>query len=135
MAAASNYLENKVLDHVLLGTPFAQPSSLYVGLFNNVSSNAATNLEAGNLSDEVAVGAYARSEVAFGPASGGVAANSAQITFPVATAAWGTITHVAILDAAVNGNVLFWGPAAVQKTIDTGDTFIIYTGNLTIALT
>ena len=131
MAAASNYLENKILDHVLLGTPFAQPAGLYAALFTGA---AATNLEIGNLSNEVTGGSYGRAAVTFGAASGGIAANSAQVLFPVATANWGTITHVAIMDASVAGNVLFWGPAAVQKTIDTGDTFIVYPGNLTIEL-
>jgi len=134
MSAASNYLENKVLDHVLKNTAYSQPASLYVGLFNNTSGNAATNLEAGTLTDETSGGSYARQTATFSAATSGSAATSATITFPTASASWGTITHVAVLDAATSGNVLFWGAVTTSKTIDSGDTFQITSGNLTISL-
>ena len=120
MSAASNYLENKVLDHVLKNTAYSQPSSLYVGLFTNTSGNAATNLEAGTLTDEVSTSgtAYARQAATFAAASGGTAATSATITFPTATASFGTITHVAVLDNSTGGNCLFWGAVTTSKTID-----------------
>ena len=62
MSAASNYLENKLLDHTLTGTAFTQPAARYLALFLNTSTNAATNLEAGTLTDEVSTSgtAYAR---------------------------------------------------------------------------
>ena len=134
MSAASNYLENKVLDHVLRNTAYAQPTNLYVGLFTNTSGNAADNLEAGTLTDEVSGGSYARQTASFSAASGGSSSTSATVTFPAATANWGTITHVAVLDAASGGNVLFWGAVTTSKTIETGDTFQITSGNLTISL-
>lgn len=134
MSAASNYLENKVLDHVLKNTAYTQPSNLYVGLFLNTSGNAAANLEAGTLTDEVSGGSYARQTATFSAASGGSASTSATITFPAATANWGTITHVAVMDSLTTGNVLFWGAVTTSKTIETGDTFQITSGNLTISL-
>ena len=141
MSAASNYLEAKVLDHVLKNTAFSQPSSLYLALFNNTSGNAGTNLELGTLTDEVSTSgtAYARKTVAFGAATGTnpcQAATSATVTFDAATASWGTITHVAVMDSgtAGAGNVLFWGAVTTSKTIDTGDTFQVTSGNLTISL-
>lgn len=134
MSAASNYLENKVLDHVLGGASYSQPASLYVGLFTNTSSNAATNLEAGTLTDEVSGGSYARKAATFSAASGGTASTSATITFDAATANWGTITHVAIIDASSAGNVLFWGAVTTSKTIESGDTFQISSGNLSVSL-
>jgi hypothetical protein len=134
MSAASNYLENKVLDHVLSVSPYAQPGSLYVGLFTNTSGNAAANLEEGTLTDEVSGGSYGRQSATFSAASGGSASTSATLTFPAATANWGTITHVAVLDASTSGNVLFWGQVTTSKTIETGDTFQITSGNLTISL-
>ena len=134
MSAASNYLENKVLDHVLKNTQYTQPSALYVGLFTNTSGNAATNLEAGTITDEVSGGSYGRQTATFAAASNGSSATSATITFPTASASWGTITHVAVMDAATSGNVLFWGAVTTSKTIDSGDTFQITSGNLTISL-
>jgi len=136
MTAASNYLENKILDHVLKNTAYSQPSSLYLALFNNTSGNAATNLENGTITDEVSTSgtAYVRKTIAFGAASAGTSATNATVTFDAATASWGTITHVAIMDASTSGNVLFWGAVTTTKTIDTGDTFQVTSGNLTISL-
>jgi len=136
MTAASNYLENKVLDHVLKNTAYSQPSSLYLALFNNTSTAAAANLEAGTLTDEVSTSgtAYVRKTVAFAAASSGTAATSATVTFDAATASWGSVTHVAVMDASTSGNVLFWGAVTTAKTIDSGDTFQVTSGNLTISL-
>lgn len=136
MSAASNYLENKVLDHVLRNTAYTQPGALYVALFNNTSGNAATNLEAGTLTDEVSTSAtaYGRKTATFGAASSGSATTSGDITFDVATASWGTVTHAAVMDASTAGNVLFYGALTVSKTVTTGDTFKISSGQLTITL-
>ena len=134
MSAASNYLENKVLDHVLTATSYTAPGTRYVGLFTNTSGSAGANLEAGTLTDEVSGGSYGRQTATFAAASGGSSSTNATITFPAATANWGTITHVAVLDASTSGNVLFWGQVTTSKTIETGDTFQITSGNLTISL-
>jgi hypothetical protein len=136
MSAASNYLENKVLDHVLRVASYTQPSGLWLALFNNTSTNTAANLEAGTLTDETSTSgtAYVRKTVAFASASGGSSATNATVTFDAATANWGTITHVAVMDAETSGNVLFWGAVTTSKTIETGDTFQVTSGNLTISL-
>ena len=134
MSAASNYLENKLLDHVLKNTAYTQPSALYLGLFTNTGGDTSVNLEAGSLINEVATGSYARQTITFSAASSGTAITSATVTFPTATANWGTVTHVAILDASTGGNVLFWGQTTSSKLIETGDTFQVTAGNLTITL-
>ena len=134
MSAASDYLENAVLNHVLKNTAFTQPTNLYVGLFTNTSTNAAANLEAGTLTDEVSGGSYARKTIAFSAAAGGSANNSGTVTFDAATGNWGTITHVAVMDQLSGGNVLFYGAVTTSKTIEIGDTFQISASNLTISL-
>ena len=129
MSAASNYLENKVLDHVLRVASYSQPSGLWVALFT-----ASTGLETNSPSAEVSGGSYTRTAVTMGAASNGSSTNSGTVTFSAATANWGTVTHVAIMDASTSGNVLFWGAATASKTIETGDTFQISASNLTISL-
>jgi len=142
MSAASTYLEAKVLNHVLTSTSYSAPSTRYVALFNNTSGNALANLQQGIITDEVSTSgtAYARQTVTFalaspstgaGPSS---SATNATVTFPTATASFGSITHVAVMDASTSGNVLFFGAVTTAKQIDTGDTFQITSGNLTIAL-
>lgn len=129
MSAASDYLENAVLDHVLKNTAYPQPTNLYIGLWT-----ADNGLEQGTQTGEVSGGSYVRKLVTFGAAVGGSASNNVTVTFDAATANWGTITHVAVMDALSAGNVLFHGAVTTSKTIESGDTFQISTGNLTISL-
>lgn len=88
---------------------------------------------------EVSGGSYARqsydpADANWTAASGtdGLTDNASQISFPVATANWGTITHLAVLDPA--GNFLLWGALAASKTINTGDQFVLPAGQLDITL-
>ena len=138
MSQASDYLENKLLDHVLRNTAFTSPTTVYVGLFLNTSGNALTNLEAGTLTDEVPnSNSYARVAVTFGAASSGSITTSGNVTFAAANGGdFGTITHIALLDSNTHGsgNVLFYGALTTSKTIQDGDTFQITTGNLTVTL-
>lgn len=131
MSAASDYLENKVLDHVLTGSAYSQPAARYLALFT-----ANTGLESNSPSAEVSTSgtAYGRQAVTFAAASSGQSATNATVTFSTATANWGTITHVAVMDASTSGNVLFWGAVTTSKTIETGDTFQVSSGNLTVSL-
>ena len=135
--AASNYLENVALDHILGNTVYTPAGTLYLGLFTNDSTAAAANLELGTLTDEVATAggtSYVRKAIAFDAASGGSTSNTSTVTFDAAGANWGTITHVAVMDASTAGNVLFWGAVTTAKTLETGDTFQVSAGNLTISL-
>jgi hypothetical protein len=133
MSAASDYLEDEILDHVLGkgARDFTSPANIFIGLFTS-----SAGLESNNPSSEVSTSStgYERKAVTFNAASGGSADNSATVTFDVATANWGTVSHVAVMDAASAGNVLFHGPVTTSKSIETGDTFQISAGNLTISL-
>lgn len=139
MSAASNFLENKVLDHVLRygSAPYVAPTTLYVALFKEQGSTL-TNLEAGTLTDEISTSgtAYARQTITFSAASGGTSTSSSTVTFPTATANFGTVTAIAIMDGATAGagNVLFYGNLTTSKLIESGDTFQISSTNLTVSL-
>lgn len=131
MSAASDYLENKLLDHVLTATTYSAPATRHLALFT-----AVTGLETNSPSAEISTSStgYGRKAVTFAAASGGSSASNATVTFDAATANWGTVTHVAVMDAATSGNVLFYGAVTTSKTIETGDTFQVSSGNLTISL-
>tara|TARA_R110000822_G_scaffold190302_1_gene329073 strand:+ start:2600 stop:3013 length:414 start_codon:yes stop_codon:yes gene_type:complete len=136
MSAASDYLELKLLDHSLGTAGYTAPSTVYVGLFVSTVDAATTlaNLEAGTLTDEISGNSYARQSIAFGAASAGSATNSGSVTFPTASGNWGTITHLAVIDASSSGNVIYAGALDSSKLIETGDTFVIQASNLTITL-
>lgn len=86
---------------------------------------------------EVSGGAYARQAIAFTNPStnaSGVSSmsNSAQIEFPTATAAWGTVTGWAIFDAASGGNMLWYGTLGTAKAITASDTILLHAGDLVL---
>ena len=127
MAEFSNYLENALINAVLRNTSYTSPTTVYVALFTSDPTDAGTGTE-------VSGGSYARTSVTFGSPSNGVTTNSADVTFPTATASWGTVTHIGIYDASTSGNLLFHTPLDVSKTIDSGDIFKISSGNLSVTL-
>ena len=127
MAEFSNYLENKLLDHVLRNTSYTSPTTVYVGLYTS-------NPDEGNTGTEVSGGSYARQALSVTTASDGVVTSSADVTFPQATGSWGTISHIGLLDALTSGNLLMYTALTTSKAIDTGDIFKITTNNLTVTL-
>ena len=127
MSEFTHFMENKIIDHILRNQSYTPPAKVYLALFT-----AAPDDDGGGT--EVTGGSYARQEIALSAASGGLSSNSADITFPTATASWGTITHCAIMDALTSGNMLMYSPLDASKAIDTGDTFKVSTGDLDIAV-
>lgn len=92
------------------------------------------NQETGAGGTPVTGGAYADTSVTFGTASGGQASNSADVTFPTATANWGTVLGIAIIDSAATPVILWIGTLAASKVIDNGDTFKIPATQLVLTL-
>lgn len=127
MAAMSDYLENALINAVLRGTAYTSPTKVYIGLFTSDPTDAKTGTE-------VTGGAYARQEIPFGAPSNGVSYSSADVLFPVATASWGTVTHIGIFDASTAGNMLFHGALTNTKTIAADDQLKIVAGNVNVTL-
>ncbi len=127
MAELSNYLENELYDHVFRALDAPSIATVYVALYTTDPTDADTGAE-------VATGAYARQSAAFTAPSDGAGDNSADVTFPTATASWGLITHVGLRDAVTGGNLLMHSPLAVSKQVDTDDTFKFNTGDLDVSL-
>ena len=127
MAEFSNFLENALINATLRATTYTSPATVYVSLYTSDPTDADSGTE-------VSGGSYARTSAAFDAPSNGVTQNTSDVTFPTATASWGTVTHVAIHDASSAGNMLFHTPLDTSKTIDSGDIFKITAGNLTVTL-
>lgn len=126
MAGLTDYAENKLLDHVLGKTSYTMPTT-YVGLFT------ATPSDAGGGTEVTTAGGTLYARQALQPtsaSSGGAAANSADIDFPVAGANWGTVTHFGVFDASSGGNLLAWGPLSSSDTINLGNQYAFPTGDL-----
>jgi hypothetical protein len=127
MAELSNFLENKLLDHVLRNVSYTSPTTVYVGLFTDDPTDAGTGTE-------VSGGSYARQILSVTTATGGIVTSSADVTFPQATGSWGTVSHIGLLDALSSGNLLMHTPLTTSRLIESGDILKISTGNLTASL-
>ncbi len=132
MGSLSNYAENALLDHVFGKSAFTMPG-VWVGL------STADPTETGGSNAEPGVGAYARVSTAaadWNAASGGAIDNANAITFPTATASWGTMTHFALWDAASvgGGNMLGHAALSASKAVANGDTIRFAAGALDATL-
>ncbi len=127
----SDFLENKLVDHVFRGTAYTAPSTIYFALFTSSCSDSAGGTE-------VATGSYARASLAasttnwagtqsagstaVSSGTGGTTSNNGVVTFATPSAGWGTVSHLGIYDALTTGNLLVCRALTVSKTINSGDT-------------
>lgn len=128
MSAMTDYAEKKLLDHVLGKAAFTMPTTVYLALFT------ASPTDTGSTAAEVTGGAYARQAItatmSATNATTGVSSNASAVIFPQATADWGTISHLAIMDAATGGNMLLQASAATAREILNGDQYQVAAGQL-----
>lgn len=132
MGAFSDYLENKLLDHVLGGATrtFTPPASVFVSLHTGTGPG-----ETGTPANEVTNSGgsnYTRQVAGFAPAVAGVARNSSNIAFTNMPST--TVTQVGIYDTLTGGNLLFYGALTASKVTNLGDTFVINANDLQITL-
>jgi hypothetical protein len=121
MSQMSDYLEVQLRAHIFRTASFTKPTVLAVSLHTANPLDDASGTE-------VSGGSYARVQrnpldANWTAASGtdGLTDNASAVTFPAPTANWGVVTHFAVWDATVAGNMLCYGPLTIPKTINNGD--------------
>lgn len=128
MSDLSTYMEDQIVNF-MRNVAITGEAAAYVALFT-----ADDGLEAGTITSEVSGGSYARQLAGLSASSDGVSANAADIEFPTATASWGTVTHVALMDAESGGNVIMHSALDASKAVGNGDTFKILAGELDVTI-
>ena len=131
--AASDYLEQKVLETVLNNVAFPTWTNSYVALYTVATNDAGGGTEVSGVN-------YARVDCgAFTSMTGitdGQTENSAEIAFAQAGAGgWGLLVGIGIWDAETGGNLLYHGTLGTDKQIDENDTFKIAAAALIVTLT
>lgn len=126
MAAMTDYLELKLLDHITGVASYTAPSAVYLGLAVGDFTDTGTGQA------ELSGGGYARTQATFGSAANGQITNSAAIEFPEATTSLGTVSHWGLFDAATGGNMLLNGAFDSAKLIEAQDILRISAGSLTL---
>lgn len=125
----TDYASNKLVDLIFRAQAYTWPATLYAALFTAAPSNGGGGTEASG-------GSYARAAIASSLAAwsgtqsagstsastgtGGRISNNAALSYPAATASWGTVTHEGLFDASTSGNLMFWGALAAARTVNSG---------------
>lgn len=126
----SNYWKTSAINAALRGANFTAPAAVFVALYTS-------NPTAADTGQEVTGGGYARQSVTFSaPTTANDQAstsNNADIDFPVASADWGTITHVGIRSAATGGDLLYHGPVTSPRTILANDRARFLIGSIKVS--
>lgn len=121
----SNYLEAQLLNHVLRATPYSSPSAVYVALFTVAPTESGGGTE-------VSGGSYVRQTVTFSAPAPDSVSNTADVTFPIATADWGDVEAFALFDQPSSGNMLYFADLTAPRTINTSDQFRFPAGQLIV---
>ena len=123
-------IENLVLTWLFTNSAATRPttSTLKLRLMTANGSDSSAGTELGTSGGYTAGGAT----VTFGTAASGQIATSADVTWTTMPAT--TITGVEVWDTAGSPVRLAYGALTANKTTNSGDTFTIATGALTISL-
>ena len=137
MAGFTNYLEDKIINHVFGTTTYSKPTNWYVGLLTATPTDSAGGTE-------VSGSAYARQVCAFTISGSGTAQaiNTSAITFPTASGGdWGIVGWIGIYDAVSSGNLVAYQnlqksdfSTTTTKTINDGDIFKFNASTIKIQL-
>lgn len=143
MAALSDYLENKIIDHILRATAYTAPATVYVGLLTAALNDTGGGTEVSGV-DYARVGVTSATTAwngthgtTTGASSGtdGTIENASTISFPIPGAGgWGTATHWGVYDASTAGNLLFYAALTASKTINAGDSVSFAAGALSLQI-
>lgn len=125
MAQMSDYLENKLVDHVFRNITYAQAGQVYLALYSSDPTDA-------DVGTELSGNGYERQPITFVEPVNGKTSNDADIVFPAATADWDTVTHVGIRDAITGGNLLMHKELTNPVTVLATNNFRIPLGQLPV---
>ena len=125
----TDYLANKMLDHLFTDAAYTPPATLYWGLSTTTPTAAGTNIT------EPGSNNYSRVAVAaadMGAAAARSKTNSTELSFPTPSGSWNTVTHAVLFDGSTVGanNALIIVDIA-DRTISSGDSPKILVSGIT----
>ena len=128
MGQLANFTEAKILDHLLKTASYSPPATVYLGL-----STADPTHDGSGWADPTYTG-YARKAITFAAAGSRAIAQSGAINFDACSGGSSTVGWWGIWDQlAAGGNLLAYGALSVAKTIVSGNTPSVASGQITIS--
>jgi len=133
MSALSDSAEKLVLDYLMTAGSVTRPTAWYVALYTSAPNDASTGSSGGT---EVSGNGYSRQSVTFAAASspGGTTTSTNAQSFTASGGDFGTVTHMAIIDASSGGNMIWHGALTTSRVVSDGDTLTFSAGNIALTL-
>jgi hypothetical protein len=131
----TNYMENKILDHLFGGETSPYQAAYWLGLSTSAPAEDGTNFS----EPSVAFG-YGRAQIDANntvfPAAvaGSIKNGGVAVSFSKATTPWGTITHFGIFDASSGGNLLAYAALTTPHVVLLNNVLTIPVDELVINL-
>lgn len=134
MGSLTDYAEGALLKHLSRETAYTPVATIYLALCTSSAGDTATGASMNEVANS---GSYARTAIAFGAASSRRVTQSGTVTFTAATGSWGTVSHWAIVDTNTygSGNVLAHGAFATSKSVVSGNTPSVGSGEVYVEIT
>jgi len=136
MANISNYLEEKLLNHVMRGESYSSPTNVYVGIVSDSATES--ELESGDLINELDGYDGDRKSVSFTEPSqvDGKATIENTNLIEFEDMPEGEVEYAFVADSATKGqgNILYWMPLKDSKFTNEGDILRLVEGELTLSL-
>lgn len=142
-AALTNTYENSLIDWLMRGQALTPPATGYVALFTTcpTDSTAGTEVSGGSYA-RVAVtaslanwaGTQSAASTTASSGTGGTTSNNNVITFPAATADWGTVNCFGYMTASTSGTLVFYAALTASRNITNGSTASFAAAALTLQL-
>ena len=142
-AALTNTYENSLIDWLMRGQALTPPATGYVALFTScpTDSTAGTEVSGGSYA-RVAVtaslanwaGTQSAASTTASSGTGGTTSNNSVITFPAATADWGTVNCFGYMTASTSGTLVFYAALTASRNITNGSTASFAAAALTLQL-
>lgn len=123
LAVKSTYLKQAVIKAALGEATFPTITNTYLALYQ-------TNPTVADVGSELSGGSYARQQLSFANASGGVKESNTSENFTNLPAS--TVTHWGIRDASSGGNLLYFGAFDLPIQLDAGNSLPIASGDIVI---
>lgn len=149
-ADMTDHLENKLIDALFRGVAYTMPTTLAVALHTAACSDSSAGTEVSTAGStgylRVALNPSTSNWASTGGAgtttnpsagTGGTTSNNSAITFPTATANWGTVSHFSIWDNSTvgAGNMLFCKAlSGGSQAVNSGSTPSFAAGALTVQI-
>lgn len=130
-ASLTDTYENSIIDWLMRGQTLTPPATGYIALFTTcpTDSTAGTEVTGGSYA-RVAItaslsnwaGTQSAGSTTTSSGTSGTTSNNNVITFPTATADWGTVNCFGYMSASSGGTLIFYAVLTSPRSITNGST-------------